>query len=149
MKNFEKAGREWLEGVDRNFNRSHDNWSKKNVPKHKRKVRVTRGKIEASVEIQGKVYAIVHQGSPAHKIKPKGNYKLRFQKGYKAKTAPGYFASFPGGSFGPMVAAKEVDHPGFPGRFQSKAIKAQQERPFRDEMKEALQKSVKECGHAA
>lgn len=147
-KHFEEEAEAWAAKVNMDYNRSHLDWSKKNKPKHKTRVKVNRSRVEATVEIQGKVYAIVHQGSPAHKIRPKGNYKLKFQKGYKAKTAPGYFASFPGGAYGPTVRANEVDHPGFPGRFQSKAIKANRTDDFKKHMQRALSKGVKDCGHA-
>ncbi len=51
-------------------------------------------------------------GTKPHKIKVKNAPKLIFQTGYKRKTKARTIGSTSGGSFGPTVAALEVDHPG-------------------------------------
>ena len=51
-------------------------------------------------------------GTKPHKIKIKSAPKLIFQAGYKRKTKAKTIGSISGGSFGPTVAALEVDHPG-------------------------------------
>ncbi len=51
-------------------------------------------------------------GTRPHKIKVKNAPKLIFQAGYKRKTKARTIGSSSGGSFGPIVAALEVDHPG-------------------------------------
>lgn len=149
LKNFEKAGKDWAEGVNQDFARSHRDFSAKSKPQHKTAVKATPRRITVTVEITGKIYQFVHDGTKPHPIRAKRGKKLAFQSGYRPKTAVGYIASFPGGPFGPVAYAQQVDHPGFRGRQQSKAIKANQEKPFFDEMEEALKKSVKECGHGA
>ncbi len=51
-------------------------------------------------------------GTRPHKIKAKNAPKLIFQTGYRRKTKAKTISSSSGGSFGPVVAALEIDHPG-------------------------------------
>lgn len=147
-KNFRKAGQRWLEGVGRDFSRSHKDFSAKNQPQHKTTVRVNSNELTFTVEIQGLIYTFVHEGTRPHKIRAKRGKKLAISSGYRPKTIPGTISSLPGGTYGPTIYRDEVNHPGTKGRRQSKAIKANQEKPFYRDMEEALRKSVKECGHA-
>ena len=56
------------------------------------------------------------EGTKPHKIRAKRKPNLVFQSGYSPKTKVGFFGSFPGGSFGPIVSKFEVPHPGTKGR---------------------------------
>jgi len=69
-------------------------------------------------------------GTKPHKIKAKNAPKLIFQTGYKRKTRAKIIGSTSGGSFGPTVAAQEVQHPGTePGEF-SLTIANKREPPY-------------------
>ena len=56
------------------------------------------------------------KGTKLHKIRAKRKPNLVFQSGYSPKTKVGFFGSFPGGSFGPIVSKFEVQHPGTKAR---------------------------------
>lgn len=146
-KHFKQEAREWAEEVNEDYTKSHRTFSRKSTPQHKTTVKVNRDRVEATIEMLGKIYAIVHQGSPPHKIRAKGR-GLKFKTGYKAKTLVGYFTSYPGGPYGSNTGAQEVNHPGFPGRQQSKAIKNNRSGSWARHMQRAMDLGAKDSGHA-
>jgi hypothetical protein len=73
--------------------------------------------VTTTVGTDDEIFGYVDRGTKPHIITPKRpGYPLRFRSGYKAKTIPGRIWSRPGGSFGNMIHAMVVHHPGFPGR---------------------------------
>lgn len=53
-----------------------------------------------------------NDGTKPHVIKPVNGTRLFFQSNFRAKTQPRVIGSRSGGSSGPVVAAKSVNHPG-------------------------------------
>lgn len=147
-KHFKNEAREWADEVNQDYTKSHRTWSRESSPEHKTTVKVGSGRVEATVQMIGQIYGFVHEGTRPHKIRAKAGKRLGFQTGYKAKTSVGYLASFPGGPFGPFTGAQEVNHPGFQGRQQSRAIKANREGSWTEHMQKALDAGAKDCGHA-
>jgi hypothetical protein len=89
-----------------------------------------------------------NEGTPEHVILPKGDYPLKFQTGYNAKTTPGLISSKGGGPFGDVVYARGVIHPGTEARNFDEAITKVIEPIFKDEMIQALRDGRNDCGHA-
>lgn len=96
-----------------------------------------------SVTTKDEIYGYVNFGTRPHPIRPKGPWPLRFQAGYKAKTSVGRYTSTVGGSFGPMVAAKAVQHPGTKARRFDQIIKKRWEKTWKLRMKQAVARGVK------
>ncbi len=77
-----------------------------------------------TIDIDDEPYVYVTLGTRPHRIEPRGNYPLRFQSGYIAKTIPGFMTSQAGGAFGNVVFARGVNHPGIEARnFHILAVK--------------------------
>ena len=91
----------------------------------------------------------VNEGTRAHVILPKGNYPLKFQSGYNAKTTPGIISAKAGGPFGDVIYAKGVLHPGTEARNFDEAITKVIEPKFKDEMHKAMRDARQASGHAA
>lgn len=77
------------------------------------------------------------QGTRPHVIRAKNVPRLIFKTGYSAKTKPGFFGSFPGGSFGPTVSKFQVNHPGTQARRWSKLIVKRRRKKFIQAMNKA------------
>ena len=58
-----------------------------------------------------KKWVWANDGTRPHIIRAKNVPRLIFKTGFSAKTKPGFFGSFPGGSFGPTVSKFQVNHP--------------------------------------
>lgn len=93
------------------------------------------------------IYRYVDEGTRPHMIFPKGDYPLAFQSGYNPKTAPNIIGSKAGGSYGDMVYARGVMHPGTEARNFDKAIEKEMKPRFKREMEEAMRKAAKASGH--
>jgi hypothetical protein len=78
--------------------------------------------IVGSVSTRDEVYATVNAGAKPHVIRPRRARKLRFQRGYRAKTRPRTLASYAGGPYGPEVCTEVVHHPGFEPRAFSETV---------------------------
>ncbi len=74
------------------------------------------------------------QGTRPHVIRAKNVPRLIFKTGYSAKTKPGFFGSFPGGSFGPTVSKFQVNHPGTEARGWSELIVKRRRKKFTQAM---------------
>lgn len=61
-------------------------------------------------------YTWTNDGTAAHVIRPRNASLLVFQSSYKSKTTGGFIGSRSGGSFGPTVYARSVQHPGTAAR---------------------------------
>ena len=94
------------------------------------------------------IYRLVNEGMKPRIIRPVRAKMLRFQVGYQAKTVPGVIGSRPGGSYGKVVFAKEVHHPGFEGRKFDDLIVTRWKPRFKDEMHRVMREAIKASGHA-
>lgn len=94
-----------------------------------------------------KIYGYVDQGTRPHAIRPVRAKALRFQSGYKAKTAPGVIGSGAGGPFGDTVFSKGVQHPGNAPRGFSKEIEKIWTPRFKRAMEKAMSQAAKASGH--
>ena len=81
-------------------------------------------------------------------ILPKGDYPLRFQSGYSAKTSPGLISSKNDGPSGEVVYARGVIHPGTEARNFDATIQKEQEAPFKRAMEAAMREARDVSGHA-
>jgi hypothetical protein len=99
------------------------------------------------VDTNDAIYAYVSRGTRAHVILPRGAKMLRFQSGYKAKTAPNVLSSGAGGKFGPVVYSAGVFHPGTQARNFDVLIEKKWERKFRDEMEDCLRQWARQSGN--
>jgi hypothetical protein len=91
----------------------------------------------------------VNEGTRPHMIFPKGDYPLAFQSGYNAKSTPGLISAKAGGSFGEVVFARGVMHPGSEARNFDKVIQIEMEPRFKRAMEDAMRKAAKASGHGA
>lgn len=66
---------------------------------------------------------------------------LRFQSGYSAKTKPGVLGSTGGGSFGNVVHAASVTHPGIKARHWTKAVEKARYKPFRNAIQTGMHRA--------
>jgi hypothetical protein len=89
----------------------------------------------------------LNEGTRPHKIRPKGNYPLRFQSGYSAGSSPKSTFVMGGKASGPEVFAKAVNHPGFPAREWSQLIVKEKQAPFERWMKAAMETAARVSGH--
>ena len=93
------------------------------------------------------IFGYVSEGTRPHKIKPKRpGGTLYFQRGYTAKTRANVIGSVPGGSVGPMQAAKAVKHPGTEARNFDKVIQKKREKWFKRKMEDAMKTAAKKSG---
>lgn len=106
------------------------------------------GGISIEVSTEDEVYTYVHEGTGPHDIRPRRARRLRFQNTYTAKTIPGLIQSRSGGASGDVVYSRGVRHPGFPGRFFSKPIKAKWGPFFSRQIQRAFDKAVKKSGQS-
>ncbi len=74
------------------------------------------------------------EGTRPHIIRAKNVPRLIFKTGFSAKTKPGFFGSFPGGSFGPTVSKFQVNHPGTKARGWSELIVKRRRKRFTQAM---------------
>jgi len=88
----------------------------------------------------------VNNGTKPHEIRPRNAKVLVFQSGYSAKTKPGSFSSRGGGSSGPLVFSKAVQHPGTEAREADKAIKDDVQKDAQKIVEPYLVKSAKKAG---
>lgn len=106
-----------LEGV-KQFERVVADWDTKVRFTYERKV--TAQYISVEIKPYGKsalIFTYVDQGTKPHIITPKGDYPLRFQTGYSARTKPvAQYGVGSGTSSGEWRASYEVHHPGTKAR---------------------------------
>jgi len=77
-------------------------------------VRVSREAV--TVYANNAIWKFVDQGTKPHAIRPRRAKLLAFQAGYQAKTRVGSIIARAGGTSGPRVFAREVQHPGTKAR---------------------------------
>lgn len=122
----QKIGRAML----RDYRKTVQTWTKK--PRFRKEAKVTRSFLKVTAGTDNEIYAYVDKGTRRHIIRPKPSNKkglLFFRSGYRAKTRRGFIGSTAGGSFGKVVVARKVDHPGSEGRHFSVTIQ-EKRRPW-------------------
>lgn len=98
------------------------------------------------------IYGYVNFGTDPHDIwagiyTGKSNKKvLKFQTGYKAKTAKGRKQSRPGGPSGPFIMRPYVSHPGTDPRDFDEDIQERRQPWFEKEAQKALDRAVRSSG---
>lgn len=105
-------------------------------------LRISSREIEARTD--DKVWNMLDRGTKRHVIRPKRpGGMLRFQGGYAAKTRPGSIISGNGGASGPVVWAKEVQHPGTKARGFSRRLQAKWKEKYPRDMQKAINEAVR------
>ena len=128
------------EAIRKEYEKTTRTW--RNKPKFEVIPDVGKDKVEVLVGTDDKVFGYVDLGTRPHIIVPKRAGLLRFQSGYKAKTAPGVIGSSAGGKFGSVVYSRIVHHPGTVARNFSKIIQKRRQKPFQNAMIKAMQKGA-------
>jgi hypothetical protein len=132
--------------IKRDFHETTKTW--KNKPFFDVVKSLRGGNLELMVATDDEIYMYVNDGTRPHKIRPKAGNVLIFQSGYFAKTVPNVIDSQPGGSFGPVIGARSVNHPGTKARNFDKIIAKKFQPRFKRRMEEAMRRAVKKSGHA-
>lgn len=128
------------EGVKADFQKTTATWQ------HQPVWYVTRRGTDWFIGTKDEIYGYVDQGTAPHLIKskypPKG--RLRFRVGgFRAKSRPGYIASYAGAkASGKQVFPKVVHHPGTKAREFSKKIRVKWEKEFAKMMRAAIKKAI-------
>lgn len=137
-------------GMLKDYERTQSTW------KHKAKFDTeidtgigTGGKTEIKIETSDAVYGYVDKGTRKHLIKPRRKKALLFNSKFKPKTGPMSLQAGPGASGPPVVGAKVVHHPGTKPRNFSKRIKQKWEPEYKRQMKNAMARAARRCGHSA
>lgn len=89
----------------------------------------------------------INEGTRPHKIRPKGNYPLRFQTGYVAGSKAGSTFTMRASRSGGWRTALEVNHPGNAPREWSQLIEKNHQKPFERWMDAAMSKAARASGH--
>ena len=100
----------------------------------------------ATVGTDNKIYGWVDEGTKPHIIKPKGNYPLRFNVPFKAKTRVMSINSFSGSKGTTPVAARIVHHPGTKARKFTPVITRAHKRMFAKRMQQEITRMAKQSG---
>ncbi len=132
------------------FREITENWKAENKPEYRFETTNLAHAIRLRVYIGGntKIFEYVSGGTDPHVILPKNGTRLVFKTGYNAKTEPGSLTSKPGGSFGPTVAAKEVNHPGTKAREFEEQVAEKYRDIFTQAVDAAMKAGAKATGHA-
>lgn len=94
------------------------------------------------------IYNMVNNGVAPHIIRPVRAKVLRFQLGYRAKSAPGSLEAGSGGANGPVIYTRIVHHPGIKARHFDQVIQRTWQPRFKVKMEDAMRKAAKDSGHA-
>ena len=100
----------------------------------------------AIVGTDNQVYEWVDEGTKPHIIRPKGNYPLRFNVPFKAKTRVMSINSYSGSNGTTLVAAREVRHPGTKARKFTPVILRAHKRMFAKRMQQEITRMAKQSG---
>ena len=115
--------------------------------KHKVKftVRVVkrRGRLGITVSTKDKIFGFVNYGTKPHIIRPRVARALKFQRGYKAKTRPGFIGSSGGGSSGKTIFTKYAQHPGSEARKFDVAIARRRQKSLHTRMNTAFAEAAR------
>lgn len=133
------------DGIAKDFEATTRTWD--NKPKFSRDLQSSPSRIRAYVWTVDAVYGYVSGGTKPHRILPKRGKVLRFAGTYRAKTTPGVIGSSNGGSSGPEVFSRGVQHPGTKARNFDEAIEKKWQAPFQKRMNAAMDRAAKKSGH--
>lgn len=86
---------------------------------------------------KGKIWGWLNDGVPGRTITAKRAPFLKFRRNYSAGTRPGWFGSYPSGSYGDWVSKRAVDWPGIEARDWTNILSRDRQRPFRDRILKA------------
>lgn len=138
-------------GMLKDYARTVSTWKKK--PQFKTEIDTgigeSRGQTSVKIETNDPVYAYVDQGTKKHIIRPRRKRSLVFNSRFKPKTGPMSLQAGPGLSAPPLVGAKVVRHPGTKPRNFNKRIKQKWEPEYKKQMKNAMARAARRCGHWA
>lgn len=137
-------------GMLKDYERTQSTWKRK--AKFETEVDTgigTGGKTEVKIETSDPIYGYVDKGTKKHIIKARRKGALIFNSKFKPKTRPMSLQAQPGFSGPPVVGAKQVRHPGTKPRNFSKRIKQKWEPEYRRQMKNAMTRAARRCGHWA
>ncbi len=144
--NQRKLDRELRSALDRTgniirseFRKTTKTWSDRNKPSFgkigPKKFGNGRG---IEVNTKSKIYFYLTHGTRDHPIAPRRAGALRFQTGYRAKTARRFIGSGSGGAFGPIAFSKGHVVSGIRARDFDKVIAEQQQKKFNRRIQAAL-----------
>ena len=121
----------------------------KHQPKFERLVQVGPDKVEILVGTDDEIYGYVDKGTKPHVIRPKRKGGvLAFPSGYNAKTVPNIPSSFKGGSFGTIIFAGAVKHPGTKARNFDKVIRKSWLPKMKRRMEAAMRRATKASNYS-
>lgn len=124
LKAIEAAKIAETEDVVKDFEKTWKTW------RHKPRVTVRITKDGAETRVNDQVWNWLDQGTKPHVIMPRRAKRLRFQLGFTPKTRVGSLSSGGGGSSGPTVFSRGVNHPGTKARGWSELIQEASEKRF-------------------
>lgn len=101
---------------DELFDETHKGFSAQNQPVKDNGIRRYAKSVKFKIGRKGPIYSLVSGGAKEHEIEPISRNEMVFQSGYKPATQLNVLSSSPRQSFGPRVARKFVEHPGFEAR---------------------------------
>lgn len=91
----------------------------------------------------GKRWGWINDGVPGRTITAKRAPFLRFKQNYSASTKPGFFGSYPSGSWPPWVRKRSVNWPGIEARDWTNILSERRQKPFLNRIIDAVQKGAK------
>ena len=94
-----------------------------------------------------KKWIYVNEGTRPHTIRPKNAKLLAFPAAYSAGSSPGSIFTIKGSAKGPVVFAREVNHPGSAARNFDKVLAENHRKPFESWMQAAMSKAARASGH--
>lgn len=94
------------------------------------------------------LYELVARGARPHTIRPRRAKYLRFQEGYTPATDPYWIGSRQKRVYGDTVFSKEVNHPGFEGRYWDVEIARQYQDRFIQLMRRATERYARRQAQA-
>ena len=142
---FARAAQLTQRGIAADFEKTHKTWD--HDPKFVSTIRRRAGATVVRVATTDDIYRFVTRGTKRHKIVAKNSPVLVFKGTYKAKTLPGTVRSRSGGSSGPTVVAREVQHPGTKARNFDKLIAADWRKKLRRIYLQFMKDAARASGH--
>jgi hypothetical protein len=123
----------------RDYRRTTRTWTRK--PAFTKQLDITSTFMSVTAGTDNKIYGFVDEGTRPHVIRPKPSNRskrLFFKSGYRAKTIPRLIGARSGGSFGNVVVAKKVQHPGTAARAFTPTLKRKWRPVFNRRMRQMM-----------
>lgn len=128
--------------IEKTFEGTTENWETK--VKFDVDVQQNGAALTLTVATDNAIYGYVNDGTRAHEIRPVRAPLLRFPSGFVSKTRPNSLRSGPGRSFGAMVTAKVVHHPGTTPRHFTKYVALKHTKDLFTHIQDAVNRAAKE-----